>query len=166
VSEDDPAIGGHHERGRHQAPVPALSVADHRAVAGGPDRRDPDLGRRQLAEAAPLQAHGVVGLTLGIAQALQLDLALAAEVAGGLRAVLERAHHLAARRADLLPGPIQLDQVLSAERSAEVAHERHYDRAVAPALAQRDRPVDRLERYLREGVAFLEAGHQSRFPRP
>jgi hypothetical protein len=56
-------------------------------------------------------------------------------------------------------GPIQLDQVLAAERSAEVTHEGDYDRAPPPPLAELDRPIDRLDRDLGERVALGEAAH-------
>jgi hypothetical protein len=56
-------------------------------------------------------------------------------------------------------GPIQLDQVLAAERSAEVTHEGDDEHAPAPPLTELDRPVDGLERDLGERVALSEAGH-------
>jgi NAD(P)-dependent dehydrogenase (short-subunit alcohol dehydrogenase family) len=50
----------------------------------------------------------------------------------------------------------QLSELLAAERSAEVAHERHYQRALAQALRQRDLAVARLERQIGELVAALQ----------
>ena len=49
--------------------------------------------------------------------------------------------------------PAQLDEVLAAERSAEMAHERHHEWLLAPALRQVNLAFPRLEREVREGVA-------------
>jgi hypothetical protein len=52
--------------------------------------------------------------------------------------------------------PAQLGEVLAAERSAEVAHERHHERLLTPALGQAHLTLTRLEGDLREAVAGLE----------
>src|SRR5439155_9881790 len=84
------------------------------------------------------------------------DAALAAEVVGRISPVLEDRHDVPARPADLLVMLAQLDELLAAERSAEVAHEGHDQRPVAPALGERHVALAGLDVEVRELVAFLE----------
>ena len=78
----------------------------------------------------------MVALALRVAEAVERHVALAAEVERGLGPVLEDRHDVPAGSPDLVVGLTQLGEVLAAERSAEVAHEGHDQRAVAPAIGE------------------------------
>jgi hypothetical protein len=102
----------------------------------------------------------VVARTLGIAEAVEGHLALAAEVERRIRAVLEDRDDVSARCADLVVGLTQLGEVLAAERSAEVAHEGHDQGAVAPAIRKLNLSVARLERDVGKRVPGVELAHR------
>ena len=74
------------------------------------------------------------------------DVALAAEVVGRLGAVLEDGDHVRPGLPELLVGLAQLGEVLTAERSPEMAHEGHHQRPVAPALGERHVALARTRR--------------------
>ena len=107
-------------------------------MPGRPQEALGELGTDVLLRRAALEADGVVALALGVAQAVERDVALAAEVERGLGAVLEDRHDVAARFPDLVVVLTQLDELLAAEGSPEMAHEGHDQRPVAPALGERD----------------------------
>ena len=77
-------------------------------------------------------------LPLRVAEAVERHAAVATEVACRLTAVLEHGDDIRAGCAEVLVGLAQLDEVLAAERSAEVAHERDHERHPAPALSDGD----------------------------
>ena len=81
------------------------------------------------------------------------------------RAVLKDRDHLGARGVETPPPrAAHPDQVLAAERAAEVAHEHHHERATAPALTQLDTAVDAVQPEVREFVARREHGITFGFP--
>jgi len=102
----------------------------------------------------------VVALTLGIAEAVERHVPLAAEVVRRLRPVLEYRDNVRPRFAELLVMLAQLDELLAAERSAEVAHERDHQRPLAPTLGEDDVALARLDVQIGELVAGLQ--HRSR----
>ena len=144
------------ERPRPLRDVAALRVARQTRPARRAQKALRELRADVLLGGAALEADGVVALTLGVAEAVERDAPLAAEVERRLGAVLEDRDHVRPRLAELLVVLAQLDELLAAERSAEVAHERHHERPVAPALRERDVSLARLERQIGERVAGLQ----------
>jgi len=58
----------------------------------------------------------------------------------------------------------QLGKVLAARRSAEVAHESHYKRALLPPTPEPDRPFERLNDEIGESIINGELAHAAIVP--
>lgn len=154
----DRAVGGDHERARPLGNVAALRIACKRALPRRAKKALRKLWPDVLLCRSPLQPDGVVGLTLGIAEAVKRHVALAAEVVGRIRSVLEHGDDIRAGRPEVFIVLAQLDELFAAERSAEVAHERHHEGRSAVAVGEIHFAFPRLEPQFRELVSGIQ-GH-------
>jgi ketosteroid isomerase-like protein len=155
VRVEHDALGRDHESA---GPLRDVAFRDAResAVASCAQKALRELRPDVLASRSPLEPHRVVALAFGIAEAVERHAALPAEVEGGVGPVLEDRDDVRPGRPELLVVLTQLGELFAAERSAEVAHEGHYERPVAPALGECDLALARLEVNVREPVALLQ----------
>ena len=99
----DCAVGRDHERPRTLGDVAALRVAGESALPRRPDEACHQLRADVLLRASPFQPDRVIALALRIAEAVERNATLAAEVIGRIRAVLEDRALLVQDRGAYLP---------------------------------------------------------------
>jgi hypothetical protein len=106
--------------------------------------------------AVAVQPNRAVALTIGVAETVERDAALPAEVECRIRAVLEDRDRVTAGRSDLVVSPAQLSEVLSTKWSPKMASEGHDERSLSPAVRQRYLALAGLDVEVRKLVAFFE----------
>jgi hypothetical protein len=121
VSVGDRPVTRDHERTGPLGHI-AFGLSGQRAMPRGPDEALHELRPNVFLGSSALESHRMVGLARRVTQAVERDAPLAAEVEGRLGSVLEDRDHVRARRPELVVVLAQLDELLAAERSAEVAH--------------------------------------------